>query len=398
MDVIILAGGLGTRLRSAVSDLPKCMAPVDGKPFLYYLLESLRPYRIDKVVLSLGYMSEKVIEWVNSCRQDYSFIIDWTIEEEPLGTGGGIRLAMSKCSGSVLILNGDTMFQVPVDTFAELHRVSGSDLSIALKPMREFSRYGAVDVQNDIITAFREKSYCQQGVINGGVYLMNAGSNLLEGHGDKFSFEKCVLEPMAAQSQLSGFAFNNYFLDIGIPEDYMRAQTEFPDSKPWQSNVSGSHEIPMELLDRCDTLFLDRDGVINRWLPGDYVKNWSEFEFLPGFLDEIGSWSRHFKHIFIVTNQRGVGKGLMSQASLDDIHNRMVQGIQAAGGRIDRIYVCTSLSNDDPLRKPGNGMALQAMKDFPGVSMKHSLMIGDQDSDAQFAHNSGMYFLKVSTA
>jgi len=395
MDVIILAGGLGTRLRSAVSDLPKCMAPVDGKPFLYYLLESLRPYQIGKVVLSLGYLSEKVIEWVNSCRQDYSFDIDWTIEETPLGTGGGIRLAMSKCSGAVLILNGDTMFQVPVDTFAELHRVSGSDLSIALKPMTEFDRYGAVNTCGDTITGFREKCYCSEGVINGGVYLINADSNLLEGHGDKFSFEKCVLEPMAAQSKLSGFAFDNYFLDIGIPEDYMRAQTEFPENRPWKTVASDSFEIPQELMERCDTLFLDRDGVINRWIPGDYVKCWNEFEFLQKFLDVIGIWSRHFMYVFIVTNQRGVGKGLMSQADLDDIHSRMVQGIRAAGGRIDRIYVCTSLSNDDPLRKPGNGMAIQAMKDFPCVSMKHSLMIGDQDSDAQFAHNSGMYFLKV---
>lgn len=129
----------------------------------------------------------------------------------------------------------------------------------------------------------------------------------------------------------------------------MRAKTEFPESKPWQTAVADAFEIPQEFMDRCDTLFLDRDGVINRWLPGDYVKCWSEFEFLQKFLDAIGAWSRHFKRIFVVTNQR----------------------------------------------KPGNGMALQAMKDFPGVSMKHSLMIGDQDSDAQFAHNSGMYFLKV---
>lgn len=151
--------------------------------------------------------------------------------------------------------------------------------------------------------------------------------------------------------------------------------------------------IPETILKDCDTLFLDRDGVVNVWLPGDYVKDWSEFRFNPGFLDFIGRYQASFKHIFIVTNQRGVGKGLMTLEQLEDIHSRMLKAINEAGGRIDRIYLCTSVNESDPMRKPNTGMAQQAMKDYPDVTMGRSLMIGDQPSDRSFADNCGMHFL-----
>ena len=151
--------------------------------------------------------------------------------------------------------------------------------------------------------------------------------------------------------------------------------------------------IPDRLLNKCDTLFLDRDGVVNVWLPGDYVKKWGEFRFNDGFLDFIGRYSGSFKHIFIVTNQRGVGKGVMTQEQLEDIHSRMLDEISRAGGRIDHIYLCTATDNADPMRKPNTGMAHQAMRDYPDVCMERSLMIGDQPSDREFAVNCGMDFL-----
>lgn len=152
-------------------------------------------------------------------------------------------------------------------------------------------------------------------------------------------------------------------------------------------------EIPNQILNETDTLFLDRDGVVNVWLPGDYVKSWEEFRFNDGFLDFIGRYSKCFKHIFIVTNQRGVGKGLMTMQQLEDIHARMTQAISDAGGRIDRIYLCTATSDSDPMRKPNPGMAIQAMKDYPDIRMERSLMIGDQPSDRIFADNCGMRFM-----
>ena len=139
-----------------------------------------------------------------------------------------------------------------------------------------------------------------------------------------------------------------------------------------------------------DTLFLDRDGVVNKLRPNDYVKCWEEFEFLPGILDALAQWNRHFKHIFIVTNQRGVGKGVMTEVDLELIHERMMREIESHGGRIDRIYYCTALGNEDCNRKPNIGMALQAQEEFLDIDFNRALMIGDSESDMQFAMNVGM--------
>jgi histidinol-phosphate phosphatase family protein len=149
-------------------------------------------------------------------------------------------------------------------------------------------------------------------------------------------------------------------------------------------------------VSRFETLFLDRDGVINRWRDGDYVKRWEEFEFLPGILDALAKWSGCFKHIIIATNQRGVGKGLMSEDDLQSIHRNMLREIENAGGRIDRIYCCTALSDDDPDRKPNIGMALRAKRDFPDMDFGKSLMIGDSDGDMLFASRAGMTGIKIT--
>ncbi len=229
MEVIILAGGLGTRLRSVVSEVPKCMAPVAGKPFLWYLLRYLMRYNVTKVILSVGYLREVIYKWVDGVKNDFPFDFEYATEEEPLGTGGGIKLALSKTSeNDVLVLNGDTYFDVDLDRFYEQHCKCPSSVSLALKPMKEFDRYGAVETgECHIIVAFHEKQYCKAGLINGGVYLINKQNTNYEALPTKFSFEKEVLEPGVRKHDIYGFDFGGYFIDIGVPEDYIRANAEF---------------------------------------------------------------------------------------------------------------------------------------------------------------------------
>lgn len=155
----------------------------------------------------------------------------------------------------------------------------------------------------------------------------------------------------------------------------------------------------MNLLDITvagyDTLLLDRDGVINRLRSNDYVKCWEEFEFLPGVFKALAQWNKHFKYIFIVTNQRGVGKGVMTEQALLDVHTRMCDEIAQHGGRIDKIYYCTALTEADNRRKPGNGMFLDILNDYPDVKSERCLMIGDSKSDMEFARNCGIKGFKV---
>ena len=144
-----------------------------------------------------------------------------------------------------------------------------------------------------------------------------------------------------------------------------------------------------------ETLLLDRDGVINRLRPNDYVKQWSEFEFLPNVKETLAAWAQAVKYIFVVTNQRGVSKGLMTEDDLNAIHHQMCQEIEQTGGRIDQIYYCTSLTEEDPRRKPGIGMFQDILRDYPDINPITTLMIGDSDSDMQFAQNCGIRGIKL---
>jgi len=237
MEVIILAGGLGTRLRSVVSEVPKCMAPVAGKPFLWYLLRYLTRFDVSRVILSVGYLRKVIFRWIDEVRDEFPFEIDYAIEESPLGTGGGIRLAMQQVrEDSAIILNGDTYFDVDLHLLAKqpLNHPE-AQLVLALKPMQHFDRYGTVlSDENGKILAFREKQPCEAGVINGGVYWLkntpdHRPESLFYGLPEKFSFETEVLTKHCGDNGcLFGMEQNTYFIDIGIPEDYLRAEQELP--------------------------------------------------------------------------------------------------------------------------------------------------------------------------
>lgn len=146
-----------------------------------------------------------------------------------------------------------------------------------------------------------------------------------------------------------------------------------------------------------DTLLLDRDGTINVHIIGDYVRCWNDFEFIPGVLEVMPVFANHFKHIFVVTNQRGIGKGIYTEDTLHVIHDKMIHEIEEAGGRIDGIYYCVSLTEKDVRRKPGKGMFDDILRDYPDVNPQTTLMIGDGDVDMLFAKNCGIKGVKVDS-
>lgn len=150
-------------------------------------------------------------------------------------------------------------------------------------------------------------------------------------------------------------------------------------------------------IDSSWSLFLDRDGVINKRLIDDYVKNTGEFEFLPGVVDAIAKFSKIFGKIFVVTNQRGIARGLMTEDDLQIVHDLMLKEIQKAGGRVDGIYFCPHDRNQDcGCRKPDVGMALKAKEEFPAVDFKKSIMVGDSTSDMEFGKNAGMITVRIN--
>ncbi len=160
------------------------------------------------------------------------------------------------------------------------------------------------------------------------------------------------------------------------------------------------HTEPINLLPDTDntwTLMLDRDGVINTDVVNDYVKSWEEFKFSEGTLNALKILNPLFNRIIIISNQRGVGKGVMSKETLDLITENMLLKVEETGGRIDKAYYCTSLDNQDPNRKPNKGMALQAKNDFPDINFNQCIMVGNMPGDMWFGRNIGAFTVYIPT-
>lgn len=226
---VILAGGKGTRLQSVITDVPKPLAPVNGHPFLDYQLRYLKHFGIQNVILSTGYLSDKIKQQYGD--EFMGMQIEYSVETEPMGTGGGIRLALQHCIEShSFVLNGDSFFDIDLEKFYTDHRNGRSMISIALRNVENASRYGTIERnEKDRIISFKEKDpHVKKGTINAGVYLLDRG--IYHQHtpaGRGFSIEKEFFEKKLNEITIKGFLFEGYFIDIGIPEDLEKAQHDF---------------------------------------------------------------------------------------------------------------------------------------------------------------------------
>jgi D-glycero-alpha-D-manno-heptose 1-phosphate guanylyltransferase len=227
-EAIILAGGLGTRLRSVVNDLPKAMAEVKGRPFLHYVMHFLATQQIKRVVIAVGYKREVIQDYLHDAFSRYGINVRFSIEEELLGTGGAIFKAFKQIEGqSAFILNGDTYFDVSLMALENFALDKGADLAFALKEVDDCSRYGTVDLlPNQGIESFNEKKPGQtgKGLINGGIYYMNKSLTSRFLKPEKFSIEQDFFHHHLEELQAYGKLFDGLFIDIGIPGDYKLSQ------------------------------------------------------------------------------------------------------------------------------------------------------------------------------
>jgi len=222
MEAIILAGGLGERLRSVVSDVPKPMAPVANKPFLHYLVYYIIRQGVSHIVFSVGYKGDMIVDYFekNPCGVDISF----AREAEPLGTGGAIINGLGECrEDNIFILNGDTFLALDYQALAENHKKSGASMSMALRYLDHNDRYGRAILKDDHIVGFKSASKNGAGWVNAGIYFIER--NLMAGFDlpEKFSFEQDFVEANIRRVNPLGFRSHTAFIDIGVPDDYHRA-------------------------------------------------------------------------------------------------------------------------------------------------------------------------------
>jgi D-glycero-alpha-D-manno-heptose 1-phosphate guanylyltransferase len=229
MEALILVGGLGTRLREYVIDTPKPLAKIAGRPFLMWVLDFLSRQGISRVVLAAGYMSEKIENTIGHSWG--SITVDYVFEEELLGTGGAIKNALKHIkNNSFFILNGDTWLNLNYSVFMNEVIESNCEVGVAITQVKNSKRYGQIKLENQHITLFFEKNGNLPGYINGGVYFIKNKEKLIFPSTSVFSFEKDMLFLLAKKKMVFGFTKTNNFIDIGVPEDYIRAEKE---SKNW---------------------------------------------------------------------------------------------------------------------------------------------------------------------
>jgi D-glycero-alpha-D-manno-heptose 1-phosphate guanylyltransferase len=225
-EAIILAGGLGTRLRGVVPNLPKCMALVAGKPFLYYLIRELQSNGIKKFIFSLSYKSEVIIDYLEKNFKHIDF--EYTVEEKLLGTGGAIKLAMSKTKyETVLVVNGDTLFRFNLNSLDKFAIEKNAICTLLVTKLEKSDRFGFVVIKEDIIESFLEKGESKEGYINAGVYAINKSYFIENTNLEIFSFENEFLKKEVLKKRIHAQIQEGYFIDMGVPEDYFRANEEF---------------------------------------------------------------------------------------------------------------------------------------------------------------------------
>lgn len=227
MKVLILAGGLGLRLRPVVSDIPKVMAPIRGKPFLEYLIGMLKCYHLDSLILSVGYLKEAIID----CFGDgsaYNINIEYARESNPLGTAGAIRNAKPHLNSTFIVTNGDTYLELDYNAFVRFHKEKKALVTIALAETKNTSCYGSVEMDTTCrVTSFAEKQAGGRGknFVNAGAYVMEPAVFRHIPSNKRISLETEILPDLiASKLPVFGFRASGHFIDIGIPSDYIAAQ------------------------------------------------------------------------------------------------------------------------------------------------------------------------------
>lgn len=225
ITAVILAGGLGTRLRTVVDDRPKVLAEVNGRPFLCYLLDQVTAAGVCRIVLCTGYMAGAVSDLVGS--RYGNAVVHYSVEGEPLGTGGALRLALPLLSDPVLVMNGDSYCEADLSGFAAMHASRQAAVSIALAEVDDINRYGAVQLDVEgVVSAFEEKGgRSGRGMINAGIYLLTRATVAGIPPHATVSLERDIF-PELIGNGLYGYTRTGRFIDIGVPDDY-RAATRF---------------------------------------------------------------------------------------------------------------------------------------------------------------------------
>lgn len=369
-QAVILAGGFGTRLSHVVSDLPKPLAPISGIPFLDFVVKTLKKQGFDNFVFLTGYKAE--------CIENYFKNLENAVfvrEETALGTGGAILNAFDKLHEDFFVINGDTFFDIDYDLLKNFGK--DKQITLALRYTNDIERYGFVETDDNFaIKSFTEKGCLPEdridGYINGGIYYVHKSALIPYAKtfkGKFVSLETEIFPELSAKKELNGLPLGGCFIDIGIPEDYYRAQDLIPD---W---------VAREMK---PALFIDKDGTLIENTEYPHGKN---FKIIKSTVDIVKEYAKNNFHIVMITNQAGIGKGKFTKEEMTEGFEGIKDFYKAEGVIFDNIEYCPyhkdsvikEYAYDTLLRKPNPGMILTACEKLK-TDLKNSVMIGDNSN------------------
>jgi histidinol-phosphate phosphatase family protein len=375
-QAVILCGGLGTRLRPFTNNLPKPMVTVNGKPFLFYLLEQLSGQGISKFLLLTGYLGEKIYEYFGDGSK-YGWEIAYSAGPLDWDTGRRIWEARSLMDEKFLLLYSDNFAQFNYSKLLNLNNKSGTPISLLLAPKLK----GNIKISKEGHIESYDNSRNGEGFdfVEIGYMLISRDEVLNEFPGcenfPNFSFSK-VLQKLSLQKKLSGLVVHDHYHSISDPDRLL---------------------LMNHYLQAKKIILIDRDGTINIKAPkGEYITKWSDFKWIPETIEAMQTLAMLGFKFIVITNQAGIARNIIQPKVLEEIHSKMVDHLMKLGVEVLRIYVCPDHWNDNSfMRKPEPGMFFQAAKDF-NLRLDHCLYVGDDERDCIAAANAGCGMVYLS--
>ena len=374
-QALILCGGLGTRLGELTATTPKPLLNVGGRPFLDALLHELGRHGIRDVVLLAAFESQQIRDYAATTvvARKFGMTVSVSVEPDQAGTAGAIYHTRDRLADQFLLLNGDSWFNFNLLSLPDL---GNFDVMMTVRELEDASRSGVVELSDNRVTSFRERpTQPGPGLVNAGVYALTR--QVVDEFPETGSLERDVLPRLVSENRVGGVIRQGYFIDIGVPESYERAQTEIPTQ-----------------LNR-PAVFFDRDGVLN--YDHGYVGTVDQFQWMPGAQEVIRRFNEAGWLVFVVTNQAGVARGYYSEEDVVRLHSWMNQQLAKSAAHIDDFRYCpfhedaahVLYRRSSSWRKPNPGM-IQDLAERWSVDQDRSIMIGDKTLDLEAALAAGL--------
>ncbi len=392
MKVVIMAGGRGTRISELFPDIPKPLIPIDGVPVLEREILSLKEQGFDDIILTVGYMAEKIMHHFGNGRR-LGVHIDYFVEKQPLGNAGALFQIKDQLTEDFLLLNGDAVFDIDFNRFVAYHKEQDCLVTLFTHPNNHPYDSGLIiSDENNIVqkwlTKEDERPKYYKNRVNAGLHVISPKLLEKDINTPKIDLDRQLLKPLSGTGKMICYDSPEYVKDMGTPERYYAVSEDYKAGRITAKNLKNKQKA----------IFLDRDGTINEYV--GFLTNIDEFKLLDGVTDAIKKINASGFLAIVVTNQPVVARGEVTYEQLDEIHHKMETLLGQEGAYLDAIYYCPhhphsgyagevkSLKIECECRKPKPGMLMKAAKDY-NIDLEQSWMIGDSKNDILAGKNAG---------